>query len=156
MTIIKYIYLLFCFLLILSCKKKTEKEQINDTCIKVLAAIENNNESAFRKLIGVELRQIGKNEERVSSSFQRIKKYYDKFMKGKQPEFIITDSIIQEIGTRLIKMPIFVGVDSTEGIREVRLDIYVGPPQMVPLNKISDFDLVVKYDPNRQWAPLGH
>lgn len=137
----------------LSCGKGTEDEQIKNTCQKVGAAIENNNESAFRKLIGVDLSQIGKNEERVSASFQQIQKYYEKYMNGKDLEFVITDSIVPVIGKRIVRFPIFNGIDSTEYIREVRLDVYVGPPQMVPLNKITDFELVVTYDPNKPLPP---
>lgn len=75
-------------------------------------------------------------------------------MNGKDLEFVITDSIVSVRGKRIVRFPIFKGIDSTEYIREVLLEVHVGPPQMVPLNKITDFELIVTYADNRPLPPI--
>lgn len=148
---------LFCLLLgsIAGCRTQTNEQKIVATTDKVIDALESGNEKAFENLIGVELSTIGKDKEMVASDFKRSKTFYDRYLSGKRTRVLITNEYTP-LGHRKVTIPIYKGFDSVNKVSEIRLDLYYGPPNFVPLNKLSRYELVVVRDPSSdQLIPPG-
>lgn len=128
--------------IIAGCKAQTNEEKITETTNKVLAVLKNGNESEFQKLIGVDLIQIGKNKELLSNDFEKCKSLYARYLKNTKVEVLITDEY-NELGNRKIIIPFYKGYDSVNNISNVRLELYFGPPNFVPLNKLANYKLIV-------------
>jgi hypothetical protein len=133
------VYILFT----LGCRQQTYEEQMKETSDKVLATFKNGEEKDFARLIGVDLLTIGKNEEMVGLDFKRYKELYNRYLANKQPEVVITNEI-DNLGHRKVIVPFSNTYDSVEKTKTVRLELLFGPPQMVPLNKLSGYKMVVE------------
>ena len=127
----------------ISCKTQSNENEIRNTTNKVLVALEKGDEEEFEKLIGVELSQIGKNKELLNTDFEKCKFLYTLYASSKKVDVIISDEY-NELGSRKVILPIYKGYDSLNNISAVRLELYFGPPNFVPLEKISDYKIIVE------------
>ena len=130
-------------ILMISCKTQSNENEIRNTTNKVLVALEKGDEEEFEKLIGVELSQIGKNKELLNTDFEKCKFLYTLYASSKKVDVIISDEY-NELGSRKVILPIYKGYDSLNNISAVRLELYFGPPNFVPLEKISDYKIIVE------------
>lgn len=116
--------------------------KIAETSGKVLSAIENNDEKAFRQLVAPDLKDIGEDERSLSRKFKLVREYYTLYTKGKRPDIIIKDSVTT-FGKRVVFVPIYNGRGMKGSLREVRLMLGFGPVKYYPPDKISAFELHV-------------
>jgi hypothetical protein len=121
----------------LSCRAQTAEEQIETTSRNILSAIVENNEKKFQGFIGVDLSQIGKNEELLHLDFKKITSYYQQYVKERNPVIINTGDY-NEAGNLKVAIPFNQQTDSTNLADSVQLELYFGPPEFVPLNKIAN------------------
>ncbi|MEK7225585.1 MAG: hypothetical protein AAB221_07870, partial [Bacteroidota bacterium] len=49
-----------------------------------------------------------------------------------------------QLGHRRVIIVFYKGTDTANNISEVNLELFFGPPNFVPLTKISDYKIVVK------------
>lgn len=131
-----------------SCHGQTENEQIKFTTLKVIEAIQDNDESKFKRLIGVELLQIGKNQELLHYDFNRMNSLYNRYAIDSKPKINITNQY-NELGSLKVIIPLSDIIDSLTSNNIVQLELYFGPPNFVPLNKISNYKIVINKDFNK-------
>ncbi len=138
----------FIFLLLTAaCKEGAgdpEKRRITETSGKVLTAIENNDEKAFRQLLAPDLKEIGEDEKSLSRKFRLVHEYYTKYTGGKRPDIIIRDSVTT-FGKRVVFVPVYNGRGMKGSLREVRLMLGFGPAKYYPMDKVSAFELHIFY-----------
>lgn len=135
--------LLWVIICLSSCVKMTPRQKILETSNNLIAALKEDRESDFEELIGVNLRVIGKNDEMLHRDYVRIRRYIQKYTSFDRLYVKITGQY-DDVGKLRVEIPIFKGKDSSDDIKEVQLNIFFGPPQFVPLNKTSGYELVVK------------
>ncbi len=135
--------LLGIILFLSSCVKTTPKQKILGTSNDLISALKEDRESDFNKLIGVELSVIAKDDEMLHRDYTKIRRYVQKYTSFDRLYAKITDQY-DDVSKLRVEIPIFKGMDSVENIKEIRLNIFFGPPQFVPLNKISGYELIIK------------
>jgi hypothetical protein len=97
-----------------------------------------------------------KNKEIVAFDFKKCKTAYDRYLAGKEAKVDITNEI-SSLGTRKVIIPFYNGYDSVNKVANVRLELYFGPPNFVPLSKLANYKLVTenKQAPTIIKPPLG-
>ncbi len=140
---IKTLVIIYSLTFLVQCKAKTNEEKMKETANAVLKTFQLNRPSDFENMIGVKLLLIGKNSEIVKSDFYKYKSYYNRYLRNKVHKIDITDEY-DDLGRRKVLVQIYRGYDTVNNISEVQLELYFGPPQFVPLNKISSYKIVVK------------
>lgn len=131
----------------IACKHQSNDEQILATSQKLITAIKKENIEDVKDLIGVKLSVIGKDTESLRFDINKCKHLFDTYYHEKKMEVVLTNQI-DELGKRLVKVPIFKGYDSASKLTKAVLNIYFGPPNFVPLSKISGYEVVTHYDRN--------
>jgi hypothetical protein len=121
----------------------TAKQQILKTSNNIISALKEDKESDFDELIGVKLHVIAKDDEMLHRDYMKIRKYVQKYTSFDKLYVKITDQY-DDVGKLRVEIPIFKGNDSIDNIKEIQLNIFFGPPQFVPLNKISGYELIIK------------
>lgn len=129
-----YFFILFSFILI-GCKAQTNEEKMLSTTNNILNSFESSDSKQFQSFIGVSLRQIGKNEEMVSNDFEKIKSYIIEYSKNGKPKITITDGY-NELGSKKVLVEF---LNKTDSSTLAELQLFFGPPDFVPLNKISNY-----------------
>jgi hypothetical protein len=124
----------------------TQEEKMMKTGKGVVEAIAGNDYPRFRKMMGRSLREMSLTEERLRSRFNEMHRAMMKYRKDSLPVPVLLDTITP-LSTRIVRVPLFEGVDPVEDIRKVYINIHMGPPQIVPLSKVTNISYVVKYGP---------
>ncbi len=130
---------IFTFLTFISCKSQTNEEKIQQTTYQLIDILKGNTEEDFLNLIGTDRRQ---DTELVRFDYIKIKSYINKYLKEDKPEILITNKYT-DLGQRLVQVPLYKGYDTIANIKELYLNLYFGPPDIIPLNKISGYALIV-------------
>lgn len=125
-----------------SCKSQSNEQKIKVTGMKVVDAIRNNNASDFKSLIGVtNLRVIGKDDESIVNDVKRLNLLFKRYLSNSEVEMKLP-SVFNNIGQMPLQISIIKKGGDSLGINEMHLNLYFGPPDIVPLNKISGYELV--------------
>ena len=128
--------------ILIGCKAQTNKEKMIITSNKVIEAIRTEDINTFKKLIGVsELNVIGKDDEMIEYDVKKYKNLFEKYISGKELQITITD-LYNYLGQRIVKIPIYENPQDSTQIKEIHLNLYFGPPNIKPLNKISGYELI--------------
>jgi hypothetical protein len=146
------IYVIFS-ISVFSCKGQSVDDEIKGTSREILNAISTGDEKKFKEKIGVNLMQIGKNEELLHFDFENLKSYYGEYLKNINPNIIITDQY-NEVGSLKVIIPFFKTADSSKRIQSIQLELFFGPPNFVPLNKISKYNILVERKIDMSTTPL--
>lgn len=157
------IFIILFFLL--SCKTQTNKEEISSTCNRAISAIKNHNIKAFLQLLPNDLEILYKDQETIEYDLEKFNNLFNTYLVDKNPKVVITD-LYNHLGQRLIKIPIYDNVKDSfpnnklylRHVNRLSIDLYFGPPSMMPLNKISGYMLVMDEDENysNQFKPLSY
>ena len=139
----KFILSLTVFFTLFACKGQSEDDQIKKTSSKVLESIKTQNLKKFRDLIGVELDVIGEDEESLQFYLDKIGSYYARYVKSNTPQITLTDEY-DKLGRRKVNILFYKGSDIENNTSEVILELFFGPPNIVALAKISDYNLVIR------------
>ncbi|MFZ6023041.1 MAG: hypothetical protein ACOYVG_01145 [Bacteroidota bacterium] len=137
--------LIICGLIFLlsSCHSQTNREIIDETTHKVIAALKNKNPTDFKNLIGVgNLRIIGKDDESIGYDVNRYNLLLNQaFNKAEEVPFNIT-GLFNGMGQTVVRIKFPQSVADSSGVKSLHLNIYFGPPQIVSLRKISGYELI--------------
>ncbi|HEY9261982.1 hypothetical protein [Chitinophaga sp.] len=123
-------------LLAVGCKHQSQQEKMISTTQKVLSAIQKDDKILFADLIGTN----NADTEALNANLTKIKTYFDKYGPSGAP--IITNKFTS-LGKRLVIVPLLKGRDTIHHINEISIHLFFGPPQMVPLEKISGYSLII-------------
>ena len=141
----KNISLIICSLIFLfsSCRSQTNREIIDETTHKVIDALKSKNPTDFKNLIGVSnLRVIGKDDESIGYDVNRYSSLLNQaFHKTEEVPFDIT-GLFNGLGQTVVRIKFPQSVADSSGVKSLHLNIYFGPPQIVPLKKISGYELI--------------
>lgn len=149
---------LFYFLLITlcSCKAQSDKSKILVTSNRVIEVLKEDDSTGFIKLIGdADLGTIGKDGEMVfydvSLYDSLLKKYY-----GDKPPMIEVTELYNKLGQMLVKIPLTNNDKSDSVNKEMHLSLLFGPPNFVPLDKISGYDLIRNNEDSSEFHPFSY
>jgi len=134
--------LLFMLMNMCACHRPTRQEEILKTSNEVISALKENRESDFNRLIGVKLDMMGKDEELLHWDYTQMRELISKYSNFDLLPIRITNEFNNS--RLLVEIPVFKRKDTLSNIKEVKLILFFGPPQLVPLNKISGYDLIVE------------
>lgn len=139
--------MLFSISFLMCCNSdKNPKAEIMRTSKKFLMSISERDSTQFKKLIGIRKFNITSvNDELLLDKMEKCEIFFNKFLPTNNFKIIITDKY-DELSRRLVEVPIFKGYDSSSKLMDAKLIIFFGPPQIIPLSKVSDFELVCEYD----------
>lgn len=144
----KLIYCLFFIPLFGSCQNTNQEESIDLTAKKIIHSIKDGNIEEFINLIGTSAKN---DTELREADFSKLKYYVDKY--NVTDTFRITDKYTP-LMKRLIEIPIFNGYDTINNIKKITLVLYFGPPDIVPLNKISGYKLLIIDTAGKKFSKL--
>lgn len=145
--IVAFNLILFSLSFFIACKHQSDDELILATSHKFIMAIKKGNIEDVKDLIGVKLSVIGKDTESLRFDINKCKYLFNTYYHDTEMKIVVTNQI-DELGERLVKVPIFNGYDSVSKLTNAVLDIYFGPPNYVPLSKISGYEVETRYDRN--------
>ena len=137
-----FISIFICYLLV-KCKSQTNEEKMQTTSKDIVKMIRNGQVKEFEKSLGVDLLTMGKDEESLKRDVDSCQKYLNKYKKDNDPDLIITNEY-NHLGMLKVIVPLLPETHIEEGIVKAQLELFFGPPQMVPLDKISGFNLVIQ------------
>ena len=134
------------FCLHLSCKEQSSREKIDSTIHAALKAINEKDYLKMQQLIGVDAPSDTSMED-IVGKVNRVDYLIDKYHGGRIENLEIQFANgFDYLSRKKITIPLFEGYDSTTGIQQAVLVLYVGPPIPVPLTKLSGFEYEGKYD----------
>lgn len=143
---------LIAVILLFSCNslRRDPSSQIRLTTDRVVETFSHGTPIEFRKFIGVELRQIGKNDEIIENDFRNIREAIVKGGHLVQSKTSFNDDV-NELGSRVVKLDFLDSALDTL----VEVELYFGPPNFVPLNRIANYKyrLMLKEKSDRFVAP---
>lgn len=126
-----------------SCHSQTNREIINETTHKVVEAIKNKNQSYFKNLIGVRnLEIIGKDDESIGYDVNRYNQLFTQALKNNGELPIDITGLFNGLGQTVVRIKLPQSVADSSGVKSLHLNLYFGPPQIVPLKKISGYELI--------------
>ena len=117
-----------------ACNSQSHQEKIRSTSKEVISAIIKNDAHKFESILG----RQNKTFEMIEYDVNRLNSLFNKYSINNNSEVIITN-LYNDLGQQLIRVPIS-GRDST--IPGLCLNLYFGPPQVMPLNKISGYEII--------------
>ena len=141
----KNIYLIFCGIVFLlsNCHSLTNREIINETSHKVVEAIKKKNQSDFKNLIGVSnLEVIGKDEESIRNDVNRYNQLFIQSLKNNGELPIDITGLFNDLGQTVVRIKLQQSLADSLGVKSLHLNLYFGPPQIIPLKKISGYELI--------------
>lgn len=126
-----------------SCHSQTNRAIIDETTHKVITALKNNNSTDFKNLIGVSnLRVIGKDDESIRYDVNRYSLLLNQaFQKNEKVPLDIT-GLFNGMGQTVVRIIFPQKLADSLKLISLHLNIYFGPPQIVPLGKISGYELI--------------
>ncbi len=137
--------LIICSLIFLlsSCHSQTNRQIIEETTHKAIAALRNKNSTDFKNLIGVRnLRIIGKDDESIRYDVNRYNLLLNQaFNEAEEVPFNIS-GLFNGMGQTVVRIKFPQSVADSSGVKSLHLNIYFGPPQIVSLRKISGYELI--------------
>jgi len=125
-------------LVLCGCKgsPESQKQEMIATSSKVIKAIQTGDNDEFISLI--DLKAAGKTKDMIEGDL----KILSPFLKSYQGDstIVVTD-LFDEVGKRLVIIPIDSALDHKPMGRSRHLNLYFAPPDYVPLSKISGYEL---------------
>lgn len=140
-------------ILLLNCKTQSNEEKITSIGNDVINAIENKDVGMFLKILPDDLDMISKDSEMIEYDIKVFNKIFSTYFSNNKPTIVVTD-LYNYLGQRLVRIPIYNNKeDSIKNsdlylghVTRLSIDLYFGPPGIMPLNKISGYMLVMDED----------
>lgn len=139
---LRSIFLLIIVTALFSCKLKTNDEKALVTAKETIRSIYESDYNSFKDKIGISrLGIIGKNDEMLESDFIFLSSIISKDPINFYYNQITIPDSINDLGQKIVtfKVPLTTSEDST--FKEAILTLSFGPPQVIPLNKISGYKI---------------
>ena len=155
-----------CFFLLTAlagCNAQSQEDKILEVSRNAVHAIANNNPTMFMSILDKDLASISKTPEMVTSDVDKFNKLFVAYLKGKEPGLELT-KLYNFRGQRLVRIPIYDNEKDTKqtdslylpDAKKVTIDLYFGPPDMMPLNRLSGYKLVVNDENIDRFQPYDH
>lgn len=141
---------------VFSCHTKTNEQIVNETVDKAIAAINKNDYQKINELVSEHSPNADDTElikYHIQTIYYLTKKYHDGNLKNVRIEITKKHD---EFDRLKISIPIFSGFDSTTGITSAILNLYVGPPDIIPLTEFSGFEFDQKVNINYRGDLMSH
>lgn len=129
-----------------SCRTETNTEKVNKTINTVAELIANKDYVGIKDMIypiSESDTDLGMLTYQVKNISYFINKYHNGSLKGITPKYYKS---LDRSGRRAIFFELFKGLDSATGTKEAYLYLYVGPPEYVPLTRLSGFEFQSELD----------
>lgn len=145
--------LLGLLLLTTMCKSQTTEEKIKQTVSETISALQNGDTKKFIALIGRDLKT--KNEETINYDVKQIQRLLHENYNNStpQPEF---PDLYNFLGQRVIRIPLNNKPSDFPSVKEMHLNLYIGPPNFVSLRKLSGYELIRNNSDSAEFRPLSH
>ena len=148
------LFMLF-FSILNSCKPQTDNEKISVTARQVIDALKKEDAQKFIDLIGFkDLGDISKNKEMVIGDVTTYGGMLHKYFGDSVPNFEITE-LYNFLGQKLVRVPL-IRQQNDSCTKEMHLDLLFGPPNIVPLSKISKYYLISDNEDSAQFRPIAY
>jgi hypothetical protein len=135
---VKYITLSFMLVCLSACNRETVEDKMRKTTSKVITSIEKDQFTEFRFFIGPQLLSIGKDDELVFDDFTKFKGLLGR--SGDRGVIINITDLYNDKGQRMVDIPVeSTAATSPDSI--YHLNLFFGPPNVFPLNKITGYKL---------------
>lgn len=139
-------YLLTSSFVLFSCTSLSQgQKQIDNTIRGTVESINKNDYIAVVNKIGVEhlIRDTFGIKMEVLKTYYILTKYFNNQIDQLKWE---TDGQPDNLGRVKYSMQLFNGFDSTTGYKDFKLNLYFGPPEIIPYDKLSNFEIDVEMD----------
>jgi len=150
----------FISLLLLSlttmCSSQSNEEKLQASTREAVTALQAGNTKAFIALIGFsDLDKISKTEEMVDFDVKKIQRLLSVHYANKplQPEF---PDLYNDLGKRVVRIPIYDQTQDNPRVKEMHLNLYFGPPNFVPLNRLSGYAIITNNSDSAEFRPLSY
>ena len=147
---------LFLLALTTMCSSQSNEEKLRTTAQEAVSALQTGNTQAFIALIGsADLDKINKTEEMVNFDVKKIQRLFSVHYANKplKPEF---PDLYNDLGKRVVKIPIYDQPQDNPRIKEMHLNLYFGPPNFVPLNRLSGYAIITNNADSSEFRPLSY
>lgn len=132
-----------------SCQQKTDRERVVSTTRQVITCLQNGDKEGFVALNKHSIRQNFKTKKMIENDFEIWRKEFDRTFNVTKGMFIIDDSIDQ-LGRLKVTIPLREYKDSLK----IKGYLFYGPPQFVPLNQITSYEIEVQYKTTPKLVPI--
>lgn len=122
-----------------------ELQQVHQTLSEVVQAINRNDYMNVMNRIGAEylLTDTFRIKSDVTDVYYILSKYHKNIIDSLD---MTTDHRLDNLSRMRFDVALFEGFDSTIGYKRVTLRLYVGPPEIIPLDKLSGFEADIEVD----------
>lgn len=124
----------------ITCKSQTEREKIIQTANNVLSFIKSKDSIGFEKLNQHEVQQNLKTTQMVKWDFKKCTFFFDSVYNKQLGSFKISDSL-----DVLSRLKVIIPIKEYKDSLKITLNLFFGPPQVVPLNSLSGYELLFEY-----------
>ncbi len=139
-------YTLFIILFLCSCKAVSSNNQlINKTIKETLYMVNENNSIGVVNMLGTENPGIDTSSIKydVKYMYYILTKYLNNNIEHLEWS---TDGTIDNLGRTKFIIPLYKGFDSLTGCKYVVLNLYLGPEEIISLDKLSGFEPEIEVD----------
>lgn len=133
----------------IACKQQTEQEKLSQTTNNVLSFIKNGDSIGFEKLNQYELEQNFKTKQMIRNDFKKLAFFFDSVYNKRIGSFKISDSLDD-----LSRIKVLIPIKEYKDSLNITLNLFFGPPQLVPLNFLSGYELDVEHKKLPSIRPL--
>jgi len=155
-----------CFFLLTAlagCNAQSQEDKILEVSRNDVHAIANNNPTMFMSILDKDLAVYLKTPEMVTSDVDKFNKLFAAYLKDKEPGVELTE-LYNFLGQRLVRIPIYDNEKDTKqtdslylpNAKKVTIDLYFGPPDIKPLNRLSGYELVINDENIDRFQPYEH
>jgi hypothetical protein len=125
-----------------SCKSQTNDEKVLVTAKEAIRNIYEGDFDSFKGKIGLSrLSIIGKNEERLKSDFDYLFSVLSKDSIDFYYNQIIVPDTTNEFDQKIVTFSVPLSDIESVNFKEAVLTLFFGPPQIIPLNKLSGYEI---------------
>jgi hypothetical protein len=126
-----------------SCKPQTNEEKVVVTAKEAIRSIYENDFDSFRRRIGLSrLGIIGKDDESLKADFDFLSSVFSKDSIEFYYNQINVPYSINELGQKNVTIRIPLSIIEAPNFTEALLTLSFGPPQIIPLSKLSGYEIV--------------
>lgn len=148
-----------------SCRGQSNEEKMRMVTKQIISSIQKDDANTFISLVGGDnLDIISKTDEMVKYDVHQFNGLFMKYSGLDNPKFAVTN-LYNNLGKRVVRIFIYdYSSDNTgikrdlyvPGVTELHLNIYFGPPNFIPLNKISGYSLIRNNSDSSEFKPYEY
>jgi hypothetical protein len=146
-----------------ACKAQSNESKMREVTQNVITSIQKNDPEMFMRFLTKDLSAISKTKNMVASDVEKFHNLLNTYQKDQKPEVLVTD-LYNFLGQRLVRIqiydnengPIKTNVLYLRNGNKLYIDLYFGPPDINPLNRLSGYQLVKNDKDVERFKPYDH